>query len=204
MAKDVVEFVNKNDPAFLYLNLHPGEEIKLIIRRHWGGFLGTLILSASMLLFPLFLVFALSVFSKNIVSTYREIIIVAVGGYALFLQTFIFGSWINFYYDVIIVTTERLVNINQEGLLSREVSELSLREIQDVTAQQEGFLQSFLDYGRLVVETAGEGTTGMPEKPGVEGYFTIEDVPHTNRIARAILELSRQIHDKRLKALQLE
>lgn len=204
MAKEIAEFVNKNDPAFLYLNLHPGEEIKLIIRRHWAGFLGTLILSAAMLIFPLILVIALSVFSKDIVATYREIIIVAIGGYTLFLETFIFGSWINFYYDVIIITSERLVNINQEGLLSREVSELSLREIQDVTAQQEGFLQSFLDYGKLVVETAGEGTTGMPSKPGIEGYFTIEDVPQTNKIARSILELSRQIHDQRLKNLQLE
>lgn len=204
MDQKMTEYVNKNDPAFLYLNLHPNEEIKLIIRRHWGGFLGTLVLVLGMAIVPLILIYALSTVFKDGMGVYRTIIIVAVAAFLLFLETFLFGAWINFYYDIIIVTGERMININQEGLLSREVSELSLREIQDVTSQQEGVLQSFLDFGRLVVETAGEGTTGAPERPGIQGYFTIEDVPQTNRIARAILELSRTIHDRATQADQTQ
>jgi hypothetical protein len=194
MANNLMEYVNKNDPAFLYLNLHPDEEIKLIIRRHWGGFLGTLLLVLGMAIVPIVLAFTLPNILSDDIGAYRIVIVVAMAAFLLFLQTFLFGSWINFYYDIIIITTERMININQEGLLSRDVSELRLSEVQNVTSQQEGILQSFLDYGRLVVETAGEGTTGAPERPGIQGYFTIEDVPQTNRIARAILELSRSVH----------
>lgn len=58
----------------------------------------------------------------------------------------------------IVVTNENLIQIIQTGLLDRKVSQLNLAKIQDVTANQKGFLPTLLGYGTLNVETAGEAS----------------------------------------------
>lgn len=185
--------IDTNEPAFLYLNLHAGEEIKIVVRHHWAGFIGTLFLTFMMALFPLLLIFAGDLTLGDKVRDYYQVLVVAVSGYYLFLATFLFGSWINYYYDVIFVTNERILNVDQEGLLARKVSELSLLQVQDVTAQMGGFIQSFFNFGLIVIETAGEGTADDPHRPGLQGYFTVRDLPDPNRLARIILELHRQV-----------
>lgn len=192
----IEEHINSNDPAFLYLNLHPGEDIKYAVRHHWAGFLTTLLIVVAMGLFPLFLLFAVSIGFTNGVSEFVPIITVLLSGYYVFLLTFLFGSWINFYYDIIFITNERIINVAQEGLLSRKTSELSLKQVQNVSAEVTGFLQSFFNYGLLIVETAGGGTTDDPHKPGLQGYFTITDVPDPNRLARVILEMHRDVENE--------
>lgn len=187
----ISENINPNDPAFLYLNLHPNEEIKLIVRHHWAGFLGPLVLVLAMALLPLFLIFAIGLASPDGVETYRSLIAIFLTGYYLFLLTFLFGAWINFYYDILFVTNERIINVAQEGLLARKTSELSMEQIQNVSANVDGFLQNLFNYGLLVIETAGEGTSDDPLRPGLQGYFTIHDLPDPNRLARIILEFHR-------------
>lgn len=183
--------IDANNPAFLYLNLHPNEEIKFVVRHHWAGFLGTLGITLALVLFPLLLVFAFNLALGDRLERYLEALVIALSGFYLFLLTFLFGAWINFYYDIIFITNERIINVSQEGLLARKVSELSVAQVQNVTAQVEGFLHNFFNYGHLVIETAGEGTSDDPSRPGLQGYFTIHDIPDPNRIARVVLELHR-------------
>lgn len=183
--------INPNDPAFLYLNLHPEEEIKLIVRHHWAGFLGTIALALAMALLPLFLLFAINLAALGSFQTYGELISVFLTGYYLFLLTFLFGAWINFYYDIVFITNDRIINVAQEGLLARKTSELNMEQIQNVTADVQGLLQNIFNYGLLVIETAGEGTSDDPLRPGLQGYFTIQDLPDPNRLARVILEFHR-------------
>ncbi len=190
--------IDHNDPAFLYLDLHEKEEIKMIIRHHWAGFLPMIGIVLAMGLVPLFLLFGLNIAFTASIDQFRGLIVVLFSGYIVFLLTFLFGAWINFYYDIIFITTERIINVDQEGLLARKTSELSLNQVQNVSADVAGFLRSIFDYGVLVVETAGGGTSDDPHKPGKQGYFTIVDVPDPNRIARLILDLHRENEDKKL------
>lgn len=191
----IVNKVNGNDPAFLYLNLHAEEKIELIVRHHWAGFLGTMVIVIAMALFPIFLVFAANLAFTDTISAYAGLINLSISGYYLFLLTFLFGAWINYYYDIIFITNERIINVAQEGLLARKTSELNLVQVQNVSADLNGFLQSMFNYGMLVVETAGEGTSDDPTRPGVQGYFTIHDVPDPNFLARTISELHRALKD---------
>lgn len=189
--------IDQNDPAFLYLDLHENEEIKMIIRHHWAGFLPIIGIVLAMGLLPFFLLFGLNIAFSDAVGTFSDLIVVLFSGYVVFLLTFLFGAWINFYYDIIFITNERIINVDQEGLLARKTSELSLNQVQNVSADVAGFLRSIFDYGVLVVETAGGGTSDDPHRPGKQGYFTIVDVPDPNRIARLILDLHRANEDKK-------
>lgn len=192
MARLIEDRIRADDPAFLYLNLHPNEEVKLIIRHHWAGFLSTLALTLSMIVVPLVIFFAAHSALKTSLDQLIPYIALTFSAFILFILTFLLGSWINYYYDVIFITSERIINVDQEGLLARRTSELNIKQVQDVSAEVNGFLRSIFDFGLLIVETAGEDTSAVEKGPhGMEGYFTIDDIPDPNRVARIIIELHR-------------
>ncbi len=184
--------INQNDPAFLFLALHPAETIQAVVRKHWAGFLGTIGIVLAMAILPLLVYFIGPMAFPHSFENARVIILLISSSFYLFLLTFLFGAWLEYYYDIIFITSERIINVAQLGLLSREVSELGLVQIEDVSARQDGFLQTFFNYGLLVIETAGEGTSDNPLTSGIDGYFTIKDVPDPNRLARLVIELHRQ------------
>ncbi|HSX42406.1 MAG TPA: PH domain-containing protein [Candidatus Saccharimonadales bacterium] len=183
--------VNQNDPAFLFLSLHPAETIQAVVRKHPAGFLGTLLIVLAMAIFPILVYIIGPLAFPHTFNEARTIILLISSSFYLFLLTFLFGAWLEYYYDVIFITNERIINVAQLGLLSREVSELGLAQIEDVSARMEGFFQSLFNYGLLVIETAGEGTSDNENHPGLGGYFTIKDVPDPNRLARLVIELHR-------------
>lgn len=184
--------IDVNDEAFLYLNLHPGEQIQLIVRHHWAGFLGTLMIVLGMGLVPILLVVAASLLDGFTATSIVPVVVLFISGFFIFLLTFLFGAWINFYYDIVFITNKRILNVDQKGLLARGTSELPLLQVQNVSAQVEGFLQTTFNYGTLIIETAGAGTSDDPHRPGLQGYFTIHDLPDPNRLARIIIEFHHQ------------
>jgi len=62
----------------------------------------------------------------------------------------------DFYLDVWILTDERLIAVEQQGLFSRVISEFELSKVQDMTVDVHGMLPTFLNYGNLSIRTASE------------------------------------------------
>jgi uncharacterized membrane protein YdbT with pleckstrin-like domain len=56
----------------------------------------------------------------------------------------------------LIITNDNVTQIMQVGLFYRKVSEISMENVEDVTAHQKGILQTLFNFGRLHIETAGE------------------------------------------------
>lgn len=70
-----------------------------------------------------------------------------------------------------VVTTDSLTQIQQIGLFRKQVSQLSMANLEDVTAVQSGLLQSMFNFGTLRVETAGERSKFMfPYCPNPTSY----------------------------------
>ena len=59
------------------------------------------------------------------------------------------------------VTTDSLTQVRHFNLFSRQSSQLSLKDLEDVTAEQNGVLTEMFNYGLLRVETAGETSKFM-------------------------------------------
>jgi hypothetical protein len=133
------------------------EEILKVLHRHWFNLLCQFVIIFFMLgLFlasfwlPSFLVDSLSIsLDANFVSFIQNL-------FFIFTWLLFFVIWIDYYFDVWIVTNERIVNIEQKGLFTRVVSELELEKIQDVTTDVRGVIPTFLNYGDLLVQTAAE------------------------------------------------
>lgn len=105
----------------------------------------------------------------------------------LFAWTAFFKKWTDYYLDVLIITDKRVIDIEQKGFFSRDIATISLDKIQDITVNISGILATFLDFGTLKIQSAGEATE-----------FVMRDIPEPNKIKSIIYEL----HIKRLEAPQ--
>lgn len=76
--------------------------------------------------------------------------------FAMTFWVYAFLIWIDYYYDLWVITDKRLVNIEQSGLFSRRTSELDFAKVQDITVDIKGFFPTMLNYGDVQVQTAGE------------------------------------------------
>jgi hypothetical protein len=108
------------------------------------------------------------------------VIALTFSAYLLFVLQQFFTSWVEYALDVWVVTNLRVMNIDQRTLFHRRVSELALYNIQDVTSETKGPLATFLGYGTIVVETAGE-----------QEHFVFPNLPRPEVTAKQMMELSR-------------
>ncbi|MDP2631963.1 MAG: PH domain-containing protein [Candidatus Uhrbacteria bacterium] len=138
-------------------NQQRGEVTKLFLRRHWlivAEILGYLL---TLVVIPFismkFLTFAEIDPLSDIF--WGPVTYLLFSVYLLFVLVIIITQFTDYYLDTWIVTTERIINIEQRGLFTRTISELHLNQIQDVTAERKGILSMFLNFGQVYIQTAG-------------------------------------------------
>jgi len=90
-----------------------------------------------------------------------------------------------------IITNVRIVDVNQVSLLHREVSELNISNVQDVSSEITGVLGTMLTYGDVLVQTAG-----------VQQKFVFEKVAHPESIKKLLLDLYEKNGNKQAPAVQ--
>ena len=136
----------------------PGEKIIKIIRKDALVLAGRLLLTAILVGLPAAVGFIMLNIYPNLLEgeISYPLIVLATSGYALFIWLFMFFSFIDYYLDVWLITSERIIDIKQEGFFSRTVSETKLSEIQDVTSELKGFLRFVFHCGDVYVQTAAE------------------------------------------------
>ncbi len=80
----------------------------------------------------------------------------------IFALVFFWRAWLDYSYDVIYVTTDRLIFQNQH-LFGRSINQVSYLSITNVKPQYTGVLSYMFRFGSLVVDTAAEhpGQIGM-------------------------------------------
>lgn len=84
----------------------------------------------------------------------------------------------------VIITNQHVVDIDQIGLFNQTVSTLRLEEIQDISASVKGPMQTFFQYGTIVIQTAGE-----------RANFVFDYIPNPYELEHYILQM-RQAHTR--------
>ena len=157
-----------------------GEEVVFVLRRSdyvlfrlvgWYGLL---------LLLPLLLDIARKFWLPNFNPTgpHLNLLILLIFAYYLYIILFFYRSWLDYYLDVWIVTTHRILSIELEGLFNRVVSEQKLFRIQDVTTEQKGFWANFFQFGDVFIQTAGP-----------KARFNFEQVSNPEKVAQRVVQL---------------
>ncbi len=165
----------------------PGEKLLTYVRPHWlilvKSTLFTLVLLAIPALLYIFVTINLPRALTN-TALYVSMVFLGTLYYLVVLQMY-YNRFIDYHLDIWIVTNHRIIAIVQNNIFNRTVSEHMLSRIQDVSANQQGLLQTFFNYGDVSVQTAGE-----------EKFFLFDNVPQPFEIARQINELAHKEHSK--------
>lgn len=162
----------------------PGEQVALFIRRHWMAFFPWIVFGPTLYIIFTATVLGLWAPESSFIRASHDYQVVAVVLTSVFQLSLFFAmlrAWMSYYLDVTIVTERRLVDINQQGIFVRRISEQSLLRVQDVSARQQGFFHHALNYGHLFIETAGS-----------QPNFEIHNISRPNDVAKTILDL----HDR--------
>jgi len=161
---------------------HEEEQVILFLRRHWFIFLTRILF----ILFSIVVLVIIYIFFNTVNSNFKEsdfynLLLFGESLAVLFLWNFFFILWLDYYLDAWIVTNERIINIEQRGFFMRNISELKLTKIQDVTSEIIGIFPTLLDYGNIYVQTAGE-----------KERFTFYQIPHPNQVKNIIVQLQEK------------
>lgn len=165
----------------------PDEKIFTIIHRHWfnilSHFVSILFFSFGTILFFLLAPLLAEWFEVSLSNALIYFITTTI---LLFLWIYAFFIWIDYYFDVWVITDERVLNVEQKGLFTRVISEVHLGRVQDVTTKIEGFLPTLFNFGDIFIQTAGE-----------EKYFHFRNVGDPDKHKDEIVRLVRKIHERK-------
>lgn len=164
---------------------HPNEEVVLFLRRHWIIAFGFIFRLFFMMIIPMMVVGLLYLFFPSFeidtTSAFYVLGVELLSVYYLSVFLVYLHSFVDYHLDFWVVTNQRILSVEQNGLFNRTIAELHIEKVQDVSSEVKGKVQTFLDYGQVYIQTAG-----AIEK------FDFEQVPHPAEVAKIIL----QVHDR--------
>lgn len=172
---------------FKHFTVNSNEKIYMIVHRHWLNIFKQYIPIILLIIFTtigLAIILSLTTDSKTAinVNSYNNSFLYLVG-IVLYLIAWVYGFiiWVDYHLDIWIVTSARIVNIEQKGFFSRTISELEYTDIQDVTSDIHGVVHTAFNYGDVKIQTSG-----------THGRFTFRNIPKPEKMKTLVMHLHRQ------------
>lgn len=167
--------------AVTFESQEKGEKIILLLRAHVVTLVPPIAVTVFLLLVPPLLGVISGFLGVDLFSDFSagQVFLMAIFWY---LVTFGYAlyQFIFWYFNVYLVTNERIVDIDFKGILHKEVSYANLNQIQDVSPKILGFFGTFFHFGHVFAQTAGTN----PE-------FEFHNVARPEVVAQEILEQVR-------------
>lgn len=178
------------------IHLEADERILLQVRRHWFVLLIRLSFPALGALLPLISLLALQ--QLGMWTIFYSALAEYVANPTLFLTFFYFGwltlsysaafnVWTHYYLDVLTITNERIILVDQRSMFSRTVASFRLERMQDIYVDVSGMFATLLDYGTIHAETASDSTE----------EFRAAFIPKPREVKAVILEASDTLLHRR-------
>jgi uncharacterized membrane protein YdbT with pleckstrin-like domain len=159
------------------------EKIVLLLRKHPITNLKWILVAALMILAP-----TLASFMLPVASLPENFQLIMMMGWYLIVLAYIIEQFLDWYFNVNIVTDERIFDVDFVNLIYREITDANIDQIQDVTVQMGGVLGTTFNYGNVVIQTAAE-------IPQIE--FTA--VPKPDAVAQILRELRVEEEQEKLE-----
>lgn len=103
---------------------------------------------------------------------------IALLGWYLIVMGYALEVFLGWFYNVYIITDERVIDVDFTSLLSKNTSYAKIDNIEDITAKTKGALGAIFDYGDVIIQTAG-----------TQANFEFNDVPHPSKVVSFLNEL---------------
>lgn len=167
-----------------HLELRPDEHVITTVRRHWYR----LAIEAGALVFIFIIVLVVTGLAETLLLAVRTpdlslskplaLGAFMIGLFGLLLWMRFFALWSDHWLDVWLVTDQRIIDIEQKGFFSREVSSFPLERIQDVTYEVHGLIATWLHFGDVRVQTAS-----------ISNDFIMRQVPFPDLVKGSVMSV---------------
>lgn len=77
-------------------------------------------------------------------------------GWYLFVFGYVLAKFMGWFFNIYIVTDERIVDVDFQNIFFRKISTAKIEEIQDINVQSSGAFETFFGYGSVFIQTAAE------------------------------------------------
>lgn len=161
----------------------PEEEILMILRAHWITNLPWIFLVSALLWAPLLLRY----FPLLLSFPSRFQLVFVVVWYLVWLM-YIFEKFLSWFFNLTIITDERIVDVDFLNLTTKRVSDADIDKIQDVSFTHTGAVGTIFNFGDVLVQTAAE----VPE-------FVFEKIPQPAQVANILQRLRTE---EKIEALE--
>jgi len=171
------------DPTHGYTNnvkvgqLDDDEELVATIKRHPMGIIGIYFIFVVGLLAVAGIITVVIPRMVDVNTSGKTVMALALVIALIFMGVALIALTYVYWQNKMIITDKNITQVNQRSLFNREISQLSMANIEDVTSEKKGILQTMFNYGTMRVETAGERFN-----------FHFEYCPNPDVCAKAILE----------------
>ncbi len=167
------------NPSFLTLqNKNITPTVKLFVRRHVITNVPWIVTTIVFLFIPLLVQILITItgtpLPPSLPTNFRVIFLIF---YYLIALTYAFISFLDWFYNLIIITNTEIIDIDYADVIYHDVAATNVNLIEDVDYIQVGFIRGLFDYGDLFVQTAG----------GQENIEALA-IPMPARITRIILD----------------
>lgn len=132
------------EPELDFDGQRDGEELLFVFRRH--------VIAMRKGFYLLLIPFALSSIPPLIWQNNLELFLLPIGGLVLGLLLFSY-HFLMWYFTVYIVTDQRIRQITQHGFFGKDVVELRLSKIQNISYNVPGLSGELFGYGTIVIQT---------------------------------------------------
>lgn len=155
--------------------LQANEQVLLVLRRHWFHLypqLALLLLVA--IVPPLVLWFVLDAVT-SLDGIVLAVVLVAMAAWTVFWLFRTYLLWYRYEHDIWVLTDQRLIDSFKRHWFHHAMSSADLLDIEDVSVERNGVLQTFFKYGDVRVQTAAQ-----------EHNFIVGSVPNPGNVLATI------------------
>ena len=170
------------------IKLEEGEEIIYTARKHWFLFVSETVSLLFAAIFPLaFFIIPTAIlepiFSALAMQDYGPSLFFFFWSlWLMFLWIIFVLLWTNYYLDVWLITNYRIIDIEQLGLFSRNLSSFRFDQIQDATVKVSGLLATLIGFGTVEIHTASNDS------------FKFKGVAAPNQLKERIMSEHHRVH----------
>lgn len=133
------------------------EKILYVLRRAFITNIGWLTAAIALFFIPIAINALLLRYNINNPGAIRPGFVLVINSFwYLFVFGFIFERFLNWFFNVYLITNQRVIDMDYTHLLNREISEAPLRNIEDITHTVMGTFSTIFNIGNVSIQTAGE------------------------------------------------
>lgn len=147
--------------------LQDGEEIMLLLRRHWFQLYPRLGLMVFAAFTPPAFVLVLVARTVGLDGVPGMIAWSASGLWVAYWMGRMYFTWYRYEHDLWVITNQRVVDSYKKHWFSHRMASADLVDVEDISASREGVLATWLNFGDLRLQTAGQEAnfilSGIPQ-----------------------------------------